>query len=145
MPVERIDHYSVRTTDVEKSCRFYMDVMGFRKGPRPPFQFPGAWLYAESQDDTTNGTLHLVGIDASNPAATAEYLGERDVSGLVGSGAIDHIALVATDLEGMRSRLAKLHVDFKERTVPALGLHQVFVVDPSGITLELNYPASELA
>jgi len=29
--------------------------------------------------------------------------------------------------------------------VPSLGLHQVFVEDPSGVTIELNYPAQETA
>lgn len=30
-----------------------------------------------------------------------------------------------------------------DRSVPDLGLHQVFLLDPSGVTLELNYPAVE--
>jgi hypothetical protein len=32
-----------------------------------------------------------------------------------------------------------------ERTVPSLGLRQVFLTDPSGVTIELNYPAAEAA
>ncbi|MFZ9740235.1 MAG: glyoxalase, partial [Prochlorotrichaceae cyanobacterium] len=31
------------------------------------------------------------------------------------------------------------------RTVPDLGLHQVFLEDPSGVTIELNFPAAEAA
>jgi len=34
---------------------------------------------------------------------------------------------------------------FRERTVPDLGLHQLFIDDPNGVTIELNYPASELS
>jgi hypothetical protein len=34
-------------------------------------------------------------------------------------------------------------VPFRERTVPNLELHQLFVEDPNGVTIELNYPASE--
>jgi hypothetical protein len=28
--------------------------------------------------------------------------------------------------------------------VPSLGLHQVFIEDPSQVTIELNYPAAEV-
>ena len=31
------------------------------------------------------------------------------------------------------------------RPVPNLGLHQVFTEDPSGVAIELNYPAAEAA
>ncbi|MBC7413333.1 MAG: glyoxalase, partial [Herminiimonas sp.] len=36
-------------------------------------------------------------------------------------------------------------VVFRERTVPGMGLHQVFVHDPEGVMVELNYPAAEKA
>ncbi len=43
----------------------------------------------------------------------------------------------------MRARLKEAGLPYRERTVPSLGLHQVFVEDPSDVTIELNYPASE--
>jgi hypothetical protein len=43
----------------------------------------------------------------------------------------------------MRARLARHGVPYRERTVPDLGLHQVFFEDPSQVTIELNYPAEE--
>ena len=51
----------------------------------------------------------------------------------------------ATDLADMRSRLKRNKVEYRERTVPDLGLHQVFFEDPSGVTIELNFPAAEAA
>jgi hypothetical protein len=45
----------------------------------------------------------------------------------------------------MRGKLASLGVAAKERTVPGIGLHQLFVTDPNGIVIELNYPAAEAA
>ena len=30
-----------------------------------------------------------------------------------------------------------------ERSVPTLGLHQMFLKDPNGVMIELNFPASE--
>jgi hypothetical protein len=35
-------------------------------------------------------------------------------------------------------------VKYFERAVPILGLHQMFIKDPDGVTIELNYPASEV-
>lgn len=72
-----------------------------------------------------------------------EYLGDRASDSLSGSGAVDHIAFFATDWPQMRDRCNAHGVKYVERTVPALALHQVFIVDPSGVTVELNYPASE--
>ena len=43
----------------------------------------------------------------------------------------------------MYSRLKSAGFNFRERTVPNLGLHQVFFKDPSGVTIELNFPAEE--
>jgi hypothetical protein len=71
------------------------------------------------------------------------YLGDRDPSTLHGTGTVDHMAFTASGLADMRERLARHGVAYRERTVPDLGLHQVFFEDPSQVTIELNYPAEE--
>ena len=45
----------------------------------------------------------------------------------------------------MRARLQQLGIEVRERAVPGLGLglHQVFLDDPNGVVIELNYPAAE--
>lgn len=43
------------------------------------------------------------------------------------------------------TRLRESGVEPRERTVPVLGLHQVFVDDPNGVVVELNFPAAEHA
>jgi len=145
MPVGRLDHYSIRTLDIEASRRFYTEVMGFTAGFRPPFQFPGIWLYNGAQYPETTGVVHIIGIDPSDPQGLKDYLGDRDPATLEGTGTVDHMAFTATGLDDMRARLTRHGVAFRERTVPALGIHQVFFEDPSGVTLELNYPAAEAA
>ena len=37
-----------------------------------------------------------IGIDLNDPAGLKQYLGDRDASGLHGSGAVDHVAFFAT-------------------------------------------------
>jgi hypothetical protein len=69
-----------------------------------------------------------------------DYLGDRDQDETGGSGMVDHVAFACTDLEGVRSKIAATGLEFRERKVPSLDLTQIFVVDPSGITLELNFP-----
>jgi catechol 2,3-dioxygenase-like lactoylglutathione lyase family enzyme len=142
MPIAKLAHFSVRTTDLESSRRFYTQVLGFKEGFRPAFKFPGAWLYLGG-DEGDYGIVHIIGIDRDDPQGLADYLGDKDESSLHGSAAVDHLAFLARDLQGMRAALRREGLAFRERTVPDLGLHQLFVEDPSGVTIELNFPASE--
>ena len=142
MAIQTLAHYSVRTTRLEASRHFYVDVLGFREGFRPPFDFPGLWLY-KGDDEAQYGVVHIIGIDPDAPQGLVEYLGDKSEESLHGSAAIDHLAFLATDLPDMHRRLHTAGLAFRERTVPSLGLHQLFVEDPSGVTIELNYPAEE--
>lgn len=144
MPIAKLAHFSVRTTSIEASRRFYMDILGFKEGFRPAFNFPGVWLYMGG-DEADYGVVHIIGIDKNDPQGLTAYLGDKAESSLTGSGAVDHLAFLATDLATMRQRLKKAALEYRERTVPDLGLHQVFVEDPSGVTIELNFPAAEAA
>lgn len=145
MPIGRLDHYSIRTLDVEASRRFYTEVMGFQVGFRPPFDFPGLWLYNGPQYPESNGVVHIVGVNLNDSQGLKAYLGDRDLESLKGTGTVDHMAFRATGLTEMRARLKRLDIAYRERTVPTLGLHQVFFEDPSSVTIELNYPAAEAA
>jgi catechol 2,3-dioxygenase-like lactoylglutathione lyase family enzyme len=143
MPVDKLDHYSIRTLDLRASETFYTQIMGFTVGFRPPFRFPGLWLYNGGSYPETLGVVHIIGIDPNDPSGLKEYLGDRDLASLKGTGTVDHMAFRATGLSDMRARLQRQKVPFRERTVPSLGLHQVFIEDPSDVTIELNFPVSE--
>jgi catechol 2,3-dioxygenase-like lactoylglutathione lyase family enzyme len=145
MPIGRLDHYSIRTLDIDASRRFYTQVMGFEEGFRPPFEFPGLWLYNGAPYPESTGVVHIIGIDLNDSEGLKAYLGDRDLDTLKGTGTVDHMAFTANDLAGMRARLARHQIAFRERTVPSLGLHQVFFEDPSGVTIELNFAAAEAA
>lgn len=142
MTIRKLGHYSIRTADLESSRRFYTDVLGLTEGFRPPFPFPGIWLYLPG-DQSDYGVVHIIGIDPHDQQGLVDYLGDRDPASLTGTGTLDHVAFLATGLRGMHKKLAELKLPFTERTVPSLGLHQVFLTDPSGVTVELNYPADE--
>jgi catechol 2,3-dioxygenase-like lactoylglutathione lyase family enzyme len=140
--ISKLAHYSIRASDLEASRKFYTEVMGFRVGYRPNFPFPGVWLY-QTSNESEYGIVHIIESSLSGSTGVEQYLGERPAQGSNGTGAFDHIAFSATGWREMRGRLSGLKVDFQERTVPSLGLHQVFLQDPAGVTIELNYPAAE--
>jgi catechol 2,3-dioxygenase-like lactoylglutathione lyase family enzyme len=75
MSVGVLDHYNVSTRRLKETVQFYEDVLGFVNGPRPQFNFPGAWLYSAG-----HAVLHLNDIS------------ETDRQQRPDSGVIDHIA-----------------------------------------------------
>ena len=144
MPLGKFSHYSIRTLDLDATRKFYTEVLGFTVGPRPPFDFPGLWLYNGKHDSYDNAVVHIIGIDPNDPQGLKDYLGDRDLDSLKsGTGTFDHIAFSATGLGTMLQELQRKKVSHRERRVPDLGLHQVFLDDPSGVVIELNYPAHE--
>lgn len=140
-----LNHFSIRTVDLDECERFYCGLLGLTKGPRPPFPFPGLWLYAGDTDVYANAAVHIIGIDRDDPEGLKKYLGDRDEASLAGSGAVDHVAFFVTGLADTLKKLQEAGIEGRERTVPLLGLHQVFVDDPNGIVVELNFPAAEKA
>jgi catechol 2,3-dioxygenase-like lactoylglutathione lyase family enzyme len=124
MAIEKLDHYTIRTEDLEATRRFYTEVLGLSVGPRPAFTFPGLWLYAGRDP-----MVHVIGVE---PAAAAR---SDD-----GTGRLDHVAFMGSDIAAMRERFRASGTAFQERLVPTLNLEQIFVRDPNGIKVELNFP-----
>ena len=137
MGLTRLDHYSIRTDDLETTRDFYVDALGLVDGARPPFPFPGFWLYCGDRP-----VVHLIGLDPEGAQGLSDYMGEDRKQALKGGGAVDHVAFNGDDLDGMRRRLDGLGIAYRERDVPDMDLHQVFVQDPNGFTIEINFWAN---
>ena len=135
MSLSSLDHCSIRTVKLKETREFYVNILGMIDGDRPDFPFPGAWLYVDGV-----AVVHLIGVAPEGPSSLSSYLGgEIDADVLTGSGALDHIAFRAKDPELVMSRLKEYGHEYRERKVPNMDLFQVFVEDPNGITIELNY------
>jgi catechol 2,3-dioxygenase-like lactoylglutathione lyase family enzyme len=122
MPVDALQHINIRARDVERTRDFYVRVLGLRVGDRPPFTSTGYWLYLG-----TEPVIHLVQKTPDEPASAPT------------TGAIDHIAFRGVDLEGTRQALAREGLTFREAFVPRDNSVQLFVHDPDGIKIELNF------
>ena len=105
-----LNHFSIRSLDLEKTVQFFSEVLDLKPGPRPNFPFPGAWLYNGDTSDYSNSVVHIIAIDKNDPAGLKQYLGDRDASSLQGSGAVDHIAFFTTGLSKMIAHLKQLSV-----------------------------------
>src|SRR6185369_11515848 len=137
MPLSHIEHFLLQTADMEKTRAWYVDVLGMRVGPSPDFKFPVFWLYLGDKD-----VVHVTEGGAKVSENRKKYVGQESQA-TQGSGAIDHIAFRATGLQQMIEHLKALKVDFKQRQVNDQGLYQLFMFDPNGVKVELNYANSE--
>jgi catechol 2,3-dioxygenase-like lactoylglutathione lyase family enzyme len=137
MGVSRLEHVNIRCAHLAATRAFYTDIIGLAEGPRPNFPFGGAWLYC---GDTA--VIHLVDA-ADHPGSwtgTLEKTGGGAASGL-DTGAFDHVAFHGEDFEAMRETLRTAGLKFRDRVVPGTGLKQIFVPDPEGVMVELNFDA----
>ncbi|CAJ1890507.1 hypothetical protein PEKONANI_03526 [Aeromonas jandaei] len=132
--IHGIDHFTLRTADIPETLRFYQELLGLEEGGRPPFPFPGHWLYGAGRP-----LLHILPL--GDDKKLKEYLGYR--AGLSGSGSIDHISLRAEGLQVMLTRLESRHIPYSQRLVPDLGEWQLFLEDNNGVTIELIYASEE--
>jgi catechol 2,3-dioxygenase-like lactoylglutathione lyase family enzyme len=126
MPVEMLEHYTIRCASLERTRDFYRDVLGLAAGARPDFPFKGHWLYLGGVP-----IVHLV--DAAESAARDGPHHGADTA------ALDHIAFRGTDIEATRATLRAHDLEFRENSVPGARLQQIFVKDPDGILIELNF------
>jgi catechol 2,3-dioxygenase-like lactoylglutathione lyase family enzyme len=139
MPISHLEHFLLQTDDIERTCDWYVRVLGFRIGPSPDFRFPVKWLYLGEQD-----VIHVCEGGAGVSEARKRYLGQQSEA-VRGSGAIDHVAFRCTGLDEMLARLKASGVEFNERQVDDQALYQVFLFDPNGVKVELNFAAAEAA
>jgi catechol 2,3-dioxygenase-like lactoylglutathione lyase family enzyme len=120
MPLIRaLDHVNIRTADLAATKALFVDVLGLAEGWRPPFPFPGAWLYAGDKD-----VVHLVEVE--QPAAPGEV-------------ALDHFAFDIEDYDEALRRVEGTGLRFRATATPGTSVKQIFVRDPNGVTIELNW------
>jgi len=130
MPLGALQHYTIEPSNLEATKDFYCDVLGLENGDRPPLGFPGYWLYSGGV-----ATVHLLG--PRQPREGVVIRGEKKFDD---TGRFDHIAFAASDIDEVRTRLASKSVKFRENTVPRTGAKQIFLYDPDGVGVELNFP-----
>lgn len=123
MAVAGMNHFTVLTDDVPATVDFYRELLGLTEGPRPAFNFPGAWLYAGS-----DAIVHVVG---GRPRSELK------------AGVIDHMAFSASGLAATLAALDARSIEYTCRRQVGSGVWQVFFHDPNRARVELDFAAEE--
>ncbi|HYF17384.1 MAG TPA: VOC family protein [Ramlibacter sp.] len=113
-----LHHVGVCTHDLERTRRFYTEVLGLEDGHRGRLRRPGAWLYL-------NGVpiVHVI-------------TGRERPAGM--TGFFDHFCLRARGFEAWKDKLDRLGVRYEEDGQEG-GIRQLFFHDPNEVLIELNF------
>jgi catechol 2,3-dioxygenase-like lactoylglutathione lyase family enzyme len=132
MPITELNHYLLVAKNLERTKKFYQQVLGLRVAHRPDFGFPGYWLEA-------NGDICVHLASQAPNKIRDRFLLKKHPKGLKGSGTVDHIAFLAKKPEEVRRRIQKNKVQMHYRSFPDAKLFQIFLKDPDDVTIELNF------
>jgi len=129
MRINALDHVNIIAADLEATTRYYTQVFGLERRDAPPPLTPAnaQWLY----DSEGRAIIHVNSIDCPR-----HY--DRDVRPGP-TGALHHVALNCSGYEESLARLRAGGLAYRENRVAAIGLRQVFTLDPNGVLFELNF------
>ena len=135
MSLKTFEHVLILADDLKKTKEFYVDLLGLKDGYSPDFPFPGHWLYLNEDDKAA--CIHL----AMRKQGDGQdyYIGKKN-NVKSGSGAIDHVAFNCEDIDSMKEMFDNKSIEYTHRKVPGFPLEQLFVDDPDGVKVELNFP-----
>jgi catechol 2,3-dioxygenase-like lactoylglutathione lyase family enzyme len=127
--VNALDHINIITADLAGTARFYAEMFDLETRNAPPPLTPenAQWMY----DGEGRAIIHINSIDCPRTY-------ERDV--MPGpTGSIHHVALNCSGYDDVIARLDARGLERQINVIDAVGLRQVFTMDPNGMLLELNF------
>jgi len=124
-----LDHVNIQTVKLAETVAFYRDILELRAGAPPPPLDPALvqWMF----DPEGRAIFHL-----SSPGALT---GTGVVNKSQDTGPVHHVALSCKGHDSMIEKLDRFGLEHNENHVLAIDLKQIFVRDPNGVLLELNY------
>ena len=127
---ESLHHVTVPVTDLERSKKFYHEVIGLAEIERPPFDFPGTWYQLGDRQ------LHLI-VHNNSTFREGKSVDSRDI----------HFAIRVKSYRETRDFLRskgfypEAEDEFKkmkESPHSTAGWPQLYIMDPDRNVIELN-------
>lgn len=130
MIVNALDHVNIQTLDLAATVAFYAQALGLEARDPPPPLDPAEvqWMY----DQAGRAIFHL-----STPGSLMNDARRAALSR--DTGPVHHVALNCSGHDAMTQRLTALGLAYRLNHVTAIDLKQIFVADPNGVLLELNF------
>ncbi len=126
MIITGLHHYTMRASaeQIDVCVSFYTSVLNLRIGFRPPLESAGYWLYAGDQP-----VVQLIIGDEEEPPPCS---------------ALEQITFACINLPVTIRRLEDLGIDYTTNHLAETEQFQVFLRDPLGLALELNFACEKI-
>ena len=116
---------AIKTQNLEATKAFNAGVLGMTTTDRPDFGFPGTWF------NLGRTMLHIVAGDAAVDA--------EGKAAPKGGASVGHVAIAARDFDAMKQQLIDHNQEWRQSSIRGAKIWQLFVRDPSGVLIELNF------
>ena len=130
MAVTGINHINIEVSaeQLPKVKAFYEEVLNLKPGFRAKSKRDGAWLYAGNTP-----VIHL--------SVTEDRMNESDKIHF------NHVAFACSELIDFKNHLDNRNIpyDLEQRSLADCEMTQIFLYDPVGIKIELNFAGETLS
>jgi catechol 2,3-dioxygenase-like lactoylglutathione lyase family enzyme len=125
--IHGMNHFTITAENRDATLGFYCGLLGLVEGHRPDLGFPGAWLYPPGGRDAV---LHIYW-DRPMPELR--------------TGVIDHMAFTSSGLAEIKRELDERGIAYRLQQQAGVGTWQLFLHDPNGAKVELDFDPAEVA
>lgn len=115
----KLDHINIHVVDGPRMVKFLETVLEAEEGFRPPFDFPGHWVYVGGEP-----AIHLSIVERK-----ADYP----------QGIVNHVAFGVYAFEAAKARIERTGYRYTLAGIPETGIGQFFVEGPEGLLLEVQF------
>ena len=123
MEIKMLEHINLITSNLEEMEKWYSDILGLKKGYRPPFSASGAWMYKNEVP-----IVHLVEGEKSPRSPIPQ---------------MEHFAMHAVGLKQFLEQLKLEGIPYSTSRVPEIRIIQVIISDPEGNNMHLDFSPEE--